>query len=222
MQSEQQRHDRTGAASSLEARFPDLMSRRALLCVCKIPEGTQKQLESGMDIDPREGLDAATTEALGQIKSAVPHRPELLRASFGLDTSWLGVAIEVIEAIGAAGTGGAHASRVARRVKELYSKVTAALGRKPLISRGTAEWLAIADLADREPSSGCWRYASGDINRMSPSPAAKQDMFFVVLSTRRELHHYHISVYGDLFSPDTSPRVERELDAPPPYWAGGS
>lgn len=49
------------------------------------------------------------------------------------------------------------------------------------------------------------------------------DAFFVVLSTETELHHYHISAYGEIHYIGTSPLIPNYLDATPspPDWAGG-
>ena len=43
--------------------------------------------------------------------------------------------------------------------------------------------------------------------------------FFVVLAADLELHHYQVSVYGEVFYFGSSPLIPDFLDAPPPYWA---
>ena len=181
---------------------------------------SQRHLALGDEPDFAEMLDARTSQALRQINPP-PRRLQVVQAAFALEAGWLAVAVEVIEAVAAVGGAGAFAAQVARRVQRMYGKVAEAVGRKPLISRGTAEWLAIADLNDRQPRELCWRYASGDAGPASPGPGRRGDMFFVVLSTRRELHHYVVSAYGDLSYHGPSPLVEHEMDAPPSYWAGG-
>ena len=47
------------------------------------------------------------------------------------------------------------------------------------------------------------------------------DAFFVVLATDSELHHYHVSAYGEVFYVGTLPPIREHLDDPPPYWASG-
>ena len=90
-----------------------------------------------------------------------------------------------------------------------------------MVSLGAAEHLAMADLIDRvdaEPRL----LGSGDMNSNNVDRAfTGGDAFFVVLATDSELHHYHVSAYGEVHYIGTSPPIRHQWDDPPPYWAGG-
>ena len=80
----------------------------------------------------------------------------------------------------------------------------------------------MADLIDRVDSEP-YVLGSGDMRFHSPDRASTgSDAFFVVLSTDSELHHYHVSAYGEVHYIGTSPLIPSFMEAPsPPYWAGG-
>ncbi len=196
------------------------MSRRVLLCVYRFPDRSRRQIAPGYEPDFAEVLDARTAHALEQISPSAT-RLQLVHAAFGLQAGWLAVAVEIIDAAEAIEAAGAFAAQATSRAKRLYTTVTEAVGHKPLVSRGAAEWLAAADLNDRQPNGPCRRYASGDATPATPGPSRRDEAFFVVLSTRRELHHYFVSVYGDISHMGPSPLSEHETDAPPSHWAGG-
>ena len=63
------------------------------------------------------------------------------------------------------------------------------------------------------------RYEDARVAR--PGPGRRGDVFFVVLSTAQQLHHYFVSAHGDLTYIGPSPLIEHDTAAPPPYWAGG-
>ena len=90
-----------------------------------------------------------------------------------------------------------------------------------MISLGAAEHLAMADLIDRVDAVPRL-LGSGDMNSNSGDRAfTGGDAFFVVLSTDSELHHYHVSAFGEVHYIGTSPLIPHFMDASTPYWAGG-
>lgn len=67
-----------------------------------------------------------------------------------------------------------------------------------MISLGAAEYLAMADLTDRAGATPRL-LGSGDMcSQSSDRGFTGGDAFFVVLATDSELHHYHVSAYGEV------------------------
>lgn len=201
--------------------FADRMSREALMFVCGIPEESWDLAESDEKVDYREFLDLNTAEAVAEIENKTGLTLKFREADVGRGASGFGAAVEIIGAVAVVGGASAAVGQAARLVKWAYHKIASATGGRPWVSLGAAEHLAIADLIDRVGSEA-HVLGSGDMCSHSPDRAfTGGDAFFVVLATESELHHYHVSAYGEVHYIGTSPSIRHHWDDPPPYWAGG-
>lgn len=197
----------------------DRMSREALILVGGLPE--EPDTESGETFDYRDSLSSKTAEAVGEIERESGRSLELRGADAGRGAGYLGIAVEVLEPIATVGGASAALVEAARFVTWAYRKIAKRTGRRPMISLGAAEYLAMADLIDRVGSTPRV-LGSGDMTSDSSDRAfTGGDAFFVVLATESELHHYHVSAYGEVFFIGPSPPIREHWDAPAPYWAGG-
>ena len=198
--------------------FADRMSREALMFVCGVSE---EDLESGEEVDYRDFLDSDTAEAVAEIEHETGLTLKFRDADVGRGASGFGAAVEIIGTIAVVGGASAAVEQAARLVKWAYHKIASTTGGRPWVSLGAAEHLAVADLIDRVGSEARV-LGSGDMCSHSPDRAfTGGDAFFVVLATESELHHYHVSAYGEVHYIGTSPPIRHHWDAPPPYWAGG-
>ena len=198
--------------------FADRMSREALMFVCGVSE---EDLESGEEVDYREFLDSDTAEAVAEIEQETGLTLKFRDADVGRGASGCGAAVEIVRAIAVVGGASAAVEQAARLVKWAYHKIASTTGGRPWVSLGAAEHLAVADLIDRVGSEARV-LGSGDMCSHSPDRAfTGGDAFFVVLATESELHHYHVSAYGEVHYIGTSPPIRHHWDDPPPYWAGG-
>ena len=208
------------AAEDEEDDWVDRMSREALMFVCGLDEEDWESVRSG-EVDIREFLDSDTAAAVSEIEHETGLALKFRDADVGRGASGFGAAVEIIGAIAVLGGAAAAVEHTARLVKWAYHKIASATGGRPWVSLGAAEHLAMADLIDRvdaEPRL----LGSGDMNSNSGDRAfTGGDAFFVVLSTDSELHHYHVSAYGEVHYIGTSPPIRHHWDDPPPYWAGG-
>ena len=193
----------------------DRMSREALILVGGLPEWPDT--ESGETFDYRDALSSPTAETVGEIEREVGRSLELRGVDAGRGASYLGIAVEVLGPIATVGGASAAVIEAARFVRWAYRKIAKRAGRRPMISLGAAEYLAMADLIDRVGSTPRV-LGSGDMSSHSPDRGfTGGDAFFVVLATESGLHHYHVSAYGEVFFIGTSPPIRGHWDAPPPY-----
>ena len=202
----------------------DRMAREALLLLDGLVDGAWDLLDSdeGSEIDLRTCLDSRTAESVAEIEQQAGHALKLREASVGRGASGFGVVVEIAEAIATVGGASAAIALAARGVRTAYHKIARVNRWRPLISLGAAEHLAIADLIDRVYATP-QLLGSGDLCSESDDPDfTGGDAFFVVLATDSELHHYHISAYGEIFYIGTSPLMRSHFDEPPPYWADTS
>ena len=196
------------------------MSREALFLVGGLPE--VPDTESGETFDYRDGLDSQAAEAVGEIEREAGRSLECRGVDAGRGAGYLGIAVEVLEPIATVGGASAAVIEAARFVRWAYHKIAKRAGRRPVISLGAAEYLAMADLIDRVGSTPPRVLGSGDMSSHSPDRAfTGGGAFFVVLATESGLHHYHVSAYGEVFFIGISPPIRGHWDDPPPYWAGG-
>ena len=198
------------------------MSREALIYLFGVPEDDWGLLESGEGYRLLESSDAKAASAVAEIESAVDHELRIRGADTGRGAGGLGAVLEIVGSVAIAGGAAAAVVQAAGLVRWAYHKIANATGRRPMISLGAAEYLAMADLIDRVDSP-LRLVGSGDVNSSSPDRAfTGGDMFWVVLATESGLHSYHISAYGDVYYVGTSPPIPNFMDVPPPYWAGGA
>jgi hypothetical protein len=85
----------------------------------------------------------------------------------------------------------------AQGVRRLYQRLAKAMGRRPLISLGTAVFLAAADLSERLGTSEFSLHGRGDARTGSPDASySGDDHFFVIFERRRILFSYLVDARG--------------------------
>lgn len=175
----------------------------------------------GTELDLAAEVSESDRALLAELAGRSPAPPRLIDVEIGRGAGAIGVAVEVAEQL--ALWGGAVLSMVeaARGVRWTYRRIGQARGKLPMVSLGAAEYLALADLADRgAPDEDLRVFGSGDMRSESPDRSfTGDDAFFVVLRSSDSLHHYHVSAYGEIYFIGTSPLVPQW--APPPPWADG-
>lgn len=190
----------------------------ALICVCALP--ADEDLPNS-DEGYREYLDARTAKAVAEIEDRTDGGVRFHEAEAGRGAADPVAVIQIVEAVAVAGGASAAVCQSARLVRWAYRKIARATHRRPRISLGAAECLAMADLIDRAGSTPRV-LGSGDMCHDYPDPTfAGVGEFFVVLATESELHHYCVSGRGDLSYVGTSPPIPGHRDEAPPHWAGG-
>ena len=208
------------AAEDEEDDCADRMSREALMFVCGLDEESWESVQSG-EVDFREFMDSYTAAAVAEIEHETGLTLKFRDADVGRGASGFGAAVEIIGAIAVVGGAAAAVEQSARLVRWAYHKIASATGGRPWVSLGAAEHLAMADLIDRVDAVPRL-LGSGDMNSNNADRAfTGGDAFFVVLATETELHHYHVSAYGEVHYIGTSPPIRHQWDDPPPYWADG-
>ena len=214
-------HSRIHGTAEVDDTMANRMTREALIYLFGVPEDDWGLLESGESHRLLESSNAKAACAVAEIEGAADQDLRILAADTGRGAGGLGAVLEIVGAIAIAGGAAAAVVQAASLVRWAYHRIASATGRRPMISLGAAEHLAMADLIDRVDSLPRL-IGSGDVNSSSEDLAfTGGDMFWVVLATESELHSYHISAYGDVYYVGTSPPIPDFMDAPPPYWAGG-
>lgn len=194
----------------------DRLSRQALIYVDWLVGDTENPL--GLDPYPshRAGLDPCIADAVAAIEQKTGRAVRLREADAGRGASFIGVAVELLEPMALLGGAASAVCEAARAVAWGYRRIAQAMRRRPLISLGTAECLAMDDLLDRVALAGV--LVSGDINNSGPDRSfTGGDAFFVVLATEAELHHYQVSAHGEVFYAGESPLPPNHWDDQPPY-----
>ena len=195
------------------------MSHEALILVGGL--GEEPDTEPGETFGYQDGLADDAAAAVREIEREAGRSLEIRGVSAGRGASYVGIAVEVLESLATVGGPTAAVAETARFVRWAYHKIANRTGHRPMVSLGAAEHLAIADLIDQVGSEP-HVFGSGDMCSSSPDPSfTGGDAFFVVLATDSELHHYHVSAYGEVFYVGMSPLIPSFMEAPPPYWAGG-
>lgn len=168
--------------------------------------------DDAADLDLRASLEGATARAVEEMEAHLERPLRIRESEIGRGAMGLGGALEVVGGIADIGGAGAIVVATAKAVRWCYRKLASRTGVRPLISLGAAEHLALADLVDRvdgEPSV----FGSGDMCSESEDRAfTGGDAFFVVLATDTELHHYHVTAYGELHYVGASPLVPHFMD----------
>ena len=206
--------DRGESGEALAA--TDRLSREALICVDWLAGDPENSLGPGPYSSYRAGLYARVADAVAAIEQKTGRAVRLRETDAGRGASFTGVAVELLEPIALLGGTAAAVREAARAVAWGYHRIAQAMRRRPLISLGTAECLAMDDLLDRFARAGV--FVSGDINNNSPDRAfTGGDAFFVVLAADAELHHYQVSAYGEVFYAGESPLPPHHWDDQPWY-----
>jgi tetratricopeptide (TPR) repeat protein len=144
----------------------------------------------------------------------------VMPASVGRGAEGYGLALEIIGLV--ANVGGAIATTVAaaRLVRAVYVSLCQKLTRRPLISLGTAQLLAAADLAERISIDQFRVVGAGDLDSHSPdSSYTGADYFWVALEHGPTLYLYAVDAFGrvrlmgelaahDAWTSPMDPRIE--------------
>ena len=191
----------------------DRMSDEVLMLIGALPEDSDGETEL------RDCLDPPEAEALAHIEQHADRSLALHEADAGRGAAHSGIAVEIVESVAILGGATAAVREAARLVVWAYHKTAVITDRRPMVSLGTAEYLALADLCARVDATPrvC---TSGDMNSNSPDRSfTGGDAFYVVLAAEADprLHHYHITGYGEVIYVGESPPIRGHWEAPPPY-----
>ena len=186
--------------------------RREALFVIDVPHEALEAIDETPDADLRASVTGPTAEAVDEMEQSLGRSLRVGEIDIGRGAQGLGAALEVAGVIADIGGTGGAVIAVAQAVRWCYRKLAERTGRRPLISLGAAEHLALADLVDRVNSEPTV-FGSGDMFSESPDRAfTGGDAFYVVLATDTELHHYHVTAFGELNYIGTSPLVPDYMD----------
>lgn len=118
-------------------------------------------------------------------------------ADSGRGASGYAVALELVGYIADVGGASTMLWASALGVRRLYERLRVAMNRRPLISMGTAVFLAAADLSERMGSNDFYLHGSGDARSDSPDASyTGDDHFFVVFERHRILYTYVVDARG--------------------------
>lgn len=143
---------------------------------------------------PMSAVDPLIAETI-QTELDAPYA--LYSSDVGRGASGYGVVLEVIGFI--ADVGGAAATLVAgiELTRRLYNKLKERLGYRPLISLGTASFLAAADLSERFSNTDFRFHGAGDTRDQSPDGSyTGNDCFYVIFERGPELFFYVVDARG--------------------------
>lgn len=139
----------------------------------------------------------------GAVRSAVleslPNdvEPRYFEAESGRGASGYAVALELLGYVADVGGAGTVLWTMAMVVRRLYRNLQDVMGRRPLVSMGTAVYLAAADLSELIGVYDFQLHGSGD-TRSSIHDAAYtgDDHFFVIFERNRVLYSYIVDARG--------------------------
>jgi len=123
----------------------------------------------------------------------------LYSASVGRGAEGYGVVLEIANLIATYGGAISTLAGGFALVRRLYKKLHERTGHRPLISQGTAIYLAAADLADRFPEGDFKLHGAGDTRSQSPDGSYTGfDCFYVIFERDAELFFYAVDAYGEV------------------------
>ena len=196
------------------------LSREALICVDWRDDNPENPLGLGPSSDYRTGLDTHTADVVATYEASTGRTVQIREADTGRGASVTGVAVELLEPIAVLGGAAAATREAVRGVAWAYRKIAHAMGRRPLVSLGAAECLAMNRLLERTDSP-VEVFGSGDINNNSPDQSfTGGDAFYVVLSTGQGLRYYQVSAYGEVRHVGAALLPPNHWDEPPEVFAG--
>ena len=174
----------------------------------------QDELDGLVEGDRRKAFDEATGTA--GVHTRI--RP----AEVGRGAGGVGVVIEYLFTVAESAV---IAVETARLVRAAYRRIAEVEGVRPAVTLGAAEQLAADDLAGRlgVPEGETFELVgSGDLRSHSQDRAfTGADAFWVVLGDGTQLHHHHVTAYGEVFYAGTSPIIPGwGPDSEPPRYEG--
>ena len=120
-------------------------------------------------------------------------------ADVGRGASGYGAVLEIANFIATYGGAISTLAGGFELVRRLQKKLHKRTGHPPLISQGTAIYLAAADLADRFPDGDFRIHGAGDTRSQSPDGSYTGfDCFYVVFERDAELYFYSVDAYGEV------------------------
>lgn len=189
----------------LQDQYRKLHGRMTDLVGFELPitdEAIEQLLEAeGDDYVPGRELPATSVSDTlhATVVDALPDDVEAryFEADSGRGASGYAVALELTGYVADVGGAGTILWASALGVRRLYKRLSEALGRRPLISVGTAVYLAAADLSERIGTSDFDLHGRGDARSGSPDASyAGDDHFFVIFERDRVLYSYLIDARG--------------------------
>ena len=146
---------------------------------------------------PIAALEAPLAEAIQQELGDTPFA--LYSGDVGRGASGYGVAFEIANYIATYGGAVAVMAEGIQLTRRIYKTLQERLGHRPMISVGTAVYLAAADLSERFPNGDFRVHGFGDTRARSPdSSYTGFDCFYVVFERDAELYFYAVDARGEV------------------------
>lgn len=136
-------------------------------------------------------LERVAGESRDDVQAVLPADASvrLRPASYGRGAEVLGVAVEVLTTVGSVYGGYAAIRDTAGQVRRSYEALRRRLGRRPLVSLGTARALAAAAVAERLGHDNFTLLGSGDVaTQTADSSFTGEDAFWVSFHEQAVLH----------------------------------
>jgi hypothetical protein len=123
----------------------------------------------------------------------------LYSASVGRGADGYGVALEIANFIATYGGAISTLAGGFKLIRRIQKKLQERTGHRPLVSQGTAIYLAAADLADRFPEGDFTLHGAGDTRSQSPDGSYTGfDCFYVIFERDADLFFYSVDAYGEV------------------------
>lgn len=165
---------------------------RAVDELLEAEDGTYQIGREMPDYSVAEDLHAAVLEALPD-----GAEPRYYDADSGRGASGYAIALELVGFVADVGGASTAAWLTAVGVRRLYERIRKQMGHRPLISLGTAVYLAAADLSERLGSDDFLLYGRGDArSHVLDASYSGDDHFFVFFEKERTLHSYLVDARG--------------------------
>jgi hypothetical protein len=146
---------------------------------------------------PMTAVEAPVAETIQEELGDTPFA--IYSGDVGRGASGYGAVLEIANFIATYGGAVAVLAEGAKVVVRLYKKLHERLGHRPLISLGTACYLAAADLSERFPNGDFRLHGFGDTRKQSPdSSYTGFDCFYVVFERDSELFFYAVDARGEV------------------------
>ena len=151
------------------------------------------------DSDQQLSSDSVPSEIHEAVVECLPDgaNSRYFQADSGRGASGYAVALELAGYIADVGGAGTALWASAVGVRRLYDRLRQAMGRRPLVSMGTAVYLAAADLSERIGTSAFHLHGRGDARSGSPDASySGDDHFYIIFERDRVLYSYLVDARG--------------------------
>ncbi len=164
-----------------------------------------EQLIMGEGTGREEGQERPSTWVPAEVHAAVLEalpegaQPKYYEADSGRGASGYAIALELVGFVANVGGAATTVWLGAKGIRNLYDRIRRQLGHPPLISLGTATYLAAADLSERIGSHEFELYGSGDARtHAEDSSYSGYDYFYVFFEKNRVLYSYIVDARGQV------------------------